>query len=179
MQRGEPFVVAGVADVERDTLGRGARVDVTDQQLLAEGGGARDHVTLGVHDDALTVVDEFVLAADQVHVGDRTVRLERALAQHRLSLLAPSPRVRRRVGDDQHRRALARQFGGRTVADPHVLTDQETDGDAAHVDDGVRADAGMEVALFVEDVVVRQQSLGGDRDDAVVAQRDQRVGDMR
>ncbi len=37
----------------------------------------------------------------------------------------------------------------------------------------------MEVALFVEDVVVRQQALGGDRDDAVVAEGHQGVGDMR
>ena len=37
----------------------------------------------------------------------------------------------------------------------------------------------MEVALFVEDVVVREQALRGDGDDAVVTEGDQRVGDMR
>ena len=95
--------------------------------------------------------------------------LERALAQHRLALLATSPRVRRRVRDDQQGGALARQFRRRTVARsrrPHRSTGRRRRPD---VDDRVGSDARVEVAQFVKDVVVRQQPLRRDRDDAVVA----------
>ena len=39
-------------------------------------------------------------------------------------------------------------------------------------------DAGVKVATLVKDVVVRQKSLRGDRDDALVVDRRQGIGDM-
>ena len=127
---------------------------------------------------ALSVKDQLVLTADQVHVGDGAVGLKRSLAEHRLAVFATPARVRRCVRHDEQRRAGLGQLECRSVAGPHVFADEKAHGDAPYIDDRLGTDAGVEVAPLVKDVVVRQEPLGRGRDNTVVGESDQHVRDV-
>ena len=170
--------VAGVEGVEHGARRRRARLNLAHEQLLAEGAGASDHLSGGVDDQALTIKDELVLTAHQVHVRDRAVRLAGPIAQHGLALVAPSPGERRRVGDDKQGGTLRREFRRRAALGPHVLADQHAYCNAFDVDDGLGAHSGVEVTKLIEHVVVGQEALGGGRDHTVFTEGHQHVRDM-
>ncbi len=76
--------------------------------------------------------------------------------------------VRRAVGNHDQLRAGVARRGGRTRA-PDVLADDDADPNAIDIDDA-RIDAGGEVALLVEDGVIRQALLAIDAGDLSIAE---------
>ena len=104
------------------------------------------------------VEDELVLAADEVHVDDRRLRLRRARREHRLAFLDPARVVRRRVDVHDELRAPVGLGDDRSGRTPRVLAHRERDPQTG--DDEQRAvDGGrLEVALLVE----HRRSSGAD-----------------
>ena len=90
-----------------------------------------------------------------------------------------APRVGRGVGDNEHRRPLGGEGGRGAISAPDVLTNHETDGGATHVNDGVGALTGHEVAPLIEHVVVGQQPLHADADLSSLGDGHERVADSR
>ncbi len=151
-----------MARVAQPVRVRRCRVDRRDEQLLLELPCARDHLALVVDHERVAVEDELVLAADERAEGDRADVVARALDEHPLAL-EPLARVVRRGGDvHEHGRAGARLVGGRRPRLPDVLADRQPDLHVAELDQRA-AGAGLEVALLVEDSVVRQPQLAVDR----------------
>ena len=79
--------------------GRG-QVQVVDQQLLGELAGPGEQLAAGGHDHRVAVEDQLVLAADQVHVGDRGARLGRPALDQRQPYVVLVQLVRRGVDVD-------------------------------------------------------------------------------
>ena len=120
---------------------------------------ARDEHALLVEHERRAVEHELVLAADEVRVDDRHRRVRRARREHRLALGEALRVVRRRVEvDDQlgAARGLGEDRPGRA---PRVLADRDPDLHARDVEQRQRLLRRDEVALLVEDRVVRQQLL--------------------
>ena len=136
-------------------------IDVDDEELLDEPGGTREHLSLVVEHDGVPVEDQLVLSADRIAEGDETRIVERPHAEHllALSVLADVERRRRDVRDQL--RAAQREVGRRRPGLPDVLADRRAD---AHVAEAQEKEvvARREVAIFVEDAVVRQVALAVD-----------------
>ena len=77
---------AAAADVAEAPADRRDRVDVDDEQLFLEAGGAREHLALVVEHDRVAVEDQLVLPADRV--------AERESRSCRTRTPAASPRAR-------------------------------------------------------------------------------------
>ena len=149
------------AHVAQPAADRRDRVDVDDEQLLLEPGGPREHLALVVEHDRVPVEDQLVLSADRVAERDEARVVARAHLQHLLALavLADVERRRRDVRDQL--RAREREVGRRRAGLPDVLADRRPD---EHVAEAQQEEvvARREVAVFVEDAVVRQVALAVD-----------------
>ena len=105
-------------------------LEVADDRLLLELGGAGQHLALGVEDDRGAVEDQLVLAADLVHVDQRAGGVGCPRGEHPLALGQPVGVVRRGV-DVHHELGAAGGLGrdGPGGA-PGVLADRHADPDA-------------------------------------------------
>ena len=119
------------------------------------------HLALVVDHDRVAVEDQLVLPADRVAERDEARVVARADAQHLLALavLADVERRRRDVRDQL--RAGEREVGRRRPGLPDVLADRRPDEHLAEAEQEQVA-AGREVAVLVEDAVVRQEALAVD-----------------
>ena len=117
----------------------------------------------------MAVEDQLVLAADRVAERDEARVVARADAQHLLALavLADVERRGRDVGDEL--RAGEREVGRGRAGLPDVLADRRADQDVAEAQQEQVA-AGREVAVLVEDAVVRQVALAVDAADLAVGE---------
>ena len=122
----------------------------------------------------MPVEDQLVLSADRIAEGDEARIVERPHAQHllALSVLADVERRRRDVRDQL--RAAQREVGRRRPRLPDVLADRRAD---AHVAEAQEKEvvARREVAVFVEDAVVRQVALAVDTPHLAVLEHVARV----
>src|SRR6185503_9114960 len=126
-----------------------------------EPGRARQHLALVIEHDGVSVEDELVLAADGVDEGDVADVVSRAGRKHLLSLPLLAD-VERRGGDvDEELRAREREVGCRRAGLPYVLADGWPDQSIAMLEQEEVAPR-SEVAVLVEDAVVREEALAVD-----------------
>ena len=153
--------VAGVPEACR---GDGAEVDVAHHERLLELRRPGDHLAVLVDRDAAPVEDELVLAPDQVAEQDGGQVVAGALHQHLLALVGLPGVIGRRGEVHDHLRARQRLGAGRRPRLPDVLADGQADRRPVQPEQrGLLA--GLEVAVLVEDAVVRQEHLPVDRGD--------------
>ena len=131
--------------------------------------------SLLVEHERRAVEHQLVLAADEVRVDDRHRRVGRARREHRLALDEPLRVVRRRVEVDDELRAARRLGEDRSGRAPRVFADRDADLHARDVEQRQRLARRDEVALLVEDGVVRQQLLAVDAVHAAVRADRRRV----
>jgi hypothetical protein len=118
-------------------------------------------VALLVEDERVAVEDQLVLPSDGVAESDEARVVAGAGGEHLPALAIPAD-VERRSGDvGQQLRPGQRQVGGGRARLPHVLADGRPDQRAAELEEQAVA-RGREVAVFVEDPVVRQEPLAVD-----------------
>ena len=162
----------GRADVDHACRGRGLRalghVEIGDEHDLAVLRGPGDDAPIAVDHQRGPVEDELVLPADQVDVDDRAAGLARPLGQHQLAPAHLARVVGRAVDVDDELGAGPPSGGDRAVGHPRVLADGQGDPHAADAEQLGRPGAGREVALLVEDLVVRQPLLAIGADDPAV-----------
>ena len=108
----------------------------------------------------MAVEEELVLAADGVAEGEERGVVARAGDEHLLAVLRLADVVRRRGEVDEQLGAGERQVGGRRAGLPDVLADRRADERAVEPQQHELA-AGREVAILVEDAVVRAGSACG------------------
>jgi hypothetical protein len=144
-----------------------ARLDVDDQQRLFEARPARDDLALVVEHARVSVENQLVLAADRVAERDEAGVVARTRDEHLLALDLATDVERRRADVHEQLRAREREVGRRRPRLPHVLADGQTDERLAELEQHELA-PGREVAVLVEDAVVRQESLAVDRLDVAV-----------
>src|SRR5581483_260546 len=137
----------------------------------------RQQLASRAEDAAVAVEDELVLPADRVDVGDEGAVVGRALGDHPLALDSLGRVVGRAVDVDQQLRAVLRLPRHRAGGIPAVLAHGEADANAVLLEDRALV-AYREVALLVEDAVVRQENLVIDRLDLAVADERGRVEDL-
>ena len=164
---------AAQARVAQPLVHRGLEVEVADQQLLGERGGAREHRAVGPEDGAAAVEDELVLPADEVAVGDGAEAVARACREHLLARLALAEVVGR-GRDVEHAGRAERGRLGDGVGQPDVLADRQRERALGRLD-VQRAAPGRERALLVEDAVVRQLALVVAREDLAVREHQRGV----
>ncbi len=151
--------------VAQATRNRVGRLDVDDEELLGEPGRAGDDLTGVVDHDRVPVEDELVLAADEVAEGEERAGVASPRDEHLLAVLG-LPHVERRRGQvDDELRAREGEVGGRRARLPDVLADRDADRSLTHAQKHEVAALG-EVAVLVEDAVVREEVLAVDRSDA-------------
>ena len=169
-ERAAPCVAETAAD-------RGGRVHVHDEERLLERGPSGDDLPLLVEDEAVPVEDELVLGADGVHEHDPAGVVPRPRREHVLALgaLAEVERRGRDVGDDV--RAGEGEVGGRRAGLPDVLADRRPDQRLAAAQEDELAPR-LEVAVLVEDAVVRKELLVVDRLDLAVHADSARVEEV-
>ena len=134
-------------------------VEVDDQQVLLERAPAREQLAALVEDQAVAVEDELVLAADQVDVADDDgvvgrARREHALAEARLPAWYGEPLMLTMTSAPASACAC-----GRALRVPDVLADVHAERRVAAIAKTGVSVPGLEVALLVEDAVVRQELL--------------------
>ena len=144
-----------VAEAAADRLGR---VEVDDQQSLLEPRRPGDHLALVVEHDRVAVEDQLVLAADEVAEGEIRRVVPRPRDEHLLAVLGLADVEGRGREVDDQLRARQREIGGGRPRLPDVLTDRRADEHVAAAEQEQVA-AGGEVAVLVEDAVVRQVVL--------------------
>ncbi|TPW13631.1 MAG: hypothetical protein FD129_1237 [bacterium] len=138
-----------------------------DEILLERRADREERAVLG-HGEAPSIEDQAVVAADQVHVDDRETMLHGDLAEHLLAQAPLPPRIGGGRQVDQEPgpflrdgldgvRAIAAR-AARVLVIPDVLADRHADrlGLEPREGDGRRR---LEVAILVEDIVVRKQGL--------------------
>ena len=166
------------ARVEQPSPEARPHVDVDDEQVFTELLRARNEVPALVEQHRCAVEHQLVLPTDEVHVQHRDRRVRGARRQHRLALAQPARVVRGRV--DVHDelgpgRGLRDDRAGRA---PRVLADRDRDAHAADDEEGAVDGGRREVALLVEDRVVRQQVLAVDAVHATVGAHRGRVEEV-
>ena len=137
------------------------RLDVDDEELLREARRSGDHLAGVVEDDRVAVEDELVLAADEVAEREVRARVAGARHEHLLPLLGLADVERRGREVDDQLRAREREVGRRRPGLPDVLADREPDGRLSEPKQDELAPLG-EVAVLVEDAVVREEVLAVD-----------------
>ena len=111
----------------------------------------------------MAVEDELVLTADEVAEREIRSSLSRArVDEHLLALLGLADVERRRREVDEQLRAREREVGRRRPRLPDVLADREPHGRLSDPEEHELAPCG-EVAVLVEDAVVREEVLAVDR----------------
>ena len=150
------------ADVAKPASDRLGRVDVDDEQRLLETRRAGKHLTLVVEHDGVSVEDELVLAADEVAEREEGGVVPRARDEHLLAILGLADVVGR--GGDVHEQLGAgqREVGRGRPRLPDVLADGGADQRLPEPEQHELA-PGREVAILVEDAVVREVALPVDR----------------
>ena len=146
------------ADVAQPPADRLARVEVDDEQRLLEARRPRQHLALVVEHDRVAVEEELVLAADEVAEREVGGVVARARDEHLLAFLRLADVVRRRGEIDEQLGAGEGEVGRRRARLPDVLADRRPDQRAAEPQQQQLA-SGREVAVLVEDAVVRQVAL--------------------
>ena len=149
-------------------------IDVDDEQLLLEAGGARDHLAFVVEHDRVAVEDQLVLPADRVAERDEARVVARAHLQHLLALAVLADVERRRGDVRDQLRAGEREIGRRRSRLPDVLADRRADEHVAEAQQE-QVVARREVAVLVEDAVVRQVALAVDAAHLAVREHEARV----
>ena len=112
-----------------------------------------------VDDEGPAVEDELVLPAHLVHIGDVAVGVFGSGRHHALALAVPAAEVGRAVRDDDELSPPGRLGGDGALGTPHVLADRDPHLDPCHLEQREGGGAGGEVALLVEDGVVRKEAL--------------------
>ena len=130
-----------------------------------------------VDDEAVAVEDELVLAADEVAEDDVGEVVTGTLDQHALALAALAHVVRGRRDVHDHLGPGEGLLAGRRTRLPDVLADREPERRAVDAQER-RAVPDLEVALLVEDAVVRQEDLPVDALNAPVREDRERVVDV-
>ena len=139
-----------------------AGLDVDDEQALLEARAPARARSPRRRDERVPVEDELVLAADGVAEREEARVVPRARDEHRLALAVLAD-VERRGGQVRDQlRAREGEVGRRRAGLPHVLADGRPDQDLAVLEQHELV-AGREVAVLVEDAVVRQEALLVDR----------------
>ena len=145
--------------IELPLVERGPNIDVDDEQVLDELLGPRDEESLLVEHERRAVEDELVLPTDEVRVDDRHRRVGGARREHRLAFGESLRVIRRRVEVDDELRAARGLGEDRAGRAPRVLTDRDPDLHARDVEERQRFAGRDEIALLVEDAVIREQLL--------------------
>ena len=132
----------------------------------------------GVQRERVAVEDELVVAADLVQVDERPPMLDGLLPDHVTAQRGLAHRERARRDVDEQVDAGGREIRNRIAriqlprperrVVPDFLADRHTETHALERHRRSSARAGLEVAVFVEDVVRRQQRLRVARDDAAL-----------
>ena len=146
------------ADVAQPPADRLARVEVDDEQRLLEARRPREDLALVVEHDRVAVEEELVLAADEVAEREVGGVVARARDEHLLAVLRLADVERRRGEVDEQLGAGEREVGRRRARLPDVLADRRPDQRVAEPEQQQLA-ARREVAVLVEDAVVRQEAL--------------------
>ena len=158
------------ANVTESPADRGSRVDVDQEQRFLETWRTGEHALVVEH-DRVPVEDQLVLAADGVAERDEADVVSRARRA--------SPRSRSLPmwnGDAERLTTSSAPASARSVAGglPEVLADRDSDvGSAEQEHDEVAP--GREVAVLVENAVVREEALAVDRLDLAVRAHGGRV----
>lgn len=165
------------------TDGGAGEGDLDDAEFFGESGEAGGDVALSVDDVAAAVEDEFVVTADGVDVSDRTAEGAGGFGDDEILSDAIFGVVPRTGGEVDHEVAflIGELFDGHPAgieaarADhgvgPDILADGEADADAGVIDDG-GGSGGLEIAVFVEDIVGGQETFSADGNDgSAVAER--------
>ena len=142
-------------------------LDVDDEQVLLESWRASDHLARVVEHDRVSVEDELVLPTDEVAEGEVGAGVARSRHQHLLPLFRLAD-VEGRCGeiDDELRAGEGEVSRGRAGL-PQVLADRGPEIDVSQVEQQEVAPLG-EVAVLVENAVVREELLAIDRLDATI-----------
>ena len=143
------------------------RLDVDEEQLLLEPRRPRDHRAFVVQHARVAVEDQLVLPADRVAEGDEARIVAGARDEHLLALDLLADVERRGADVHEQLRSRQREVGRGRPGLPHVLADRDADERAAQLQQDEVA-ARSEVAVLVEDAVVRQEALAVDRLDGAV-----------
>ena len=134
------------------------RLDVDDKQRFLETGCACQHVPFVVEHARVSVENQLVLSADRVAERDEARVVPRARHEHLLALFGAS-HVERRCRDVDEQLCSAQCEIGRGRARlPHVFAHGQADEGLAVLEQN-QVTARREVAVFVEDAVVRQEAL--------------------
>ncbi len=119
-------------------------------------------ILVGIEGEGVAVENQLILATDQVAVNGRHARRLDAISQHLDPLAGLVEMAGRGVEDEQQFGAgLAGELGGALF--PDIGTDVDAAAHAVQRDDAGFG-AGLEIALLVEDFVVRQAHLAIGRD---------------
>ena len=110
----------------------------------------------------MAVEDQLVLAADEVAEGEEGGVVARPRDEHLLAVLGLADVVRRRRDVHEQLRAGEREVGRGRAGLPDVLADRRPDQRLPEPQQDELAARG-EVAVLVEDAVVRQVALAVDR----------------
>src|SRR5215210_580724 len=134
------------------------RVQVDEQQVFPELAGPRHEPALGVEDDRVAVEDELVLAAREIAEEYVATVVGSPHAQHPFPGGALPPVVRGGRDVEEDARPAEGLLAGRATRVPDVLAHANPDEGGAQIEDGGVSTL-PEVAILVEDTVVRQVAL--------------------
>ncbi len=141
------------------TADRLERVEIDDEQLLLEARRPGEDGALVVEDDRVPVEHQLVLAADEVAEGEVCRVVARARHEHLLSILGLADVERRGREVHEQLRAGQREIRRRWARLPDVLADRRADEHVAEAAAERQLPSLREVAVLVEDAVVRQELL--------------------
>ena len=125
-------------------------------------GRAREHLALVVEDDGVAVEDSSSCPPTALHERDEADVVAGARWKHLLALAVLADVERRGRDVDEQLRAREREVGRGRARLPDVLADRRADQRVAELEQDEVA-AGREVAVLVEDAVVREEALAVDR----------------
>ena len=166
------------ANVAQPPSDHGFRVEIDEQQLLLEADSTRDDLPLVVDHAGMAVEDQLVLPAHCVAERHEACVVACASHEHLLALDFLPDVERRRAHVHEQLGARQRQVGRRRPRLPHVLADRHADERLADLEQDEIAPR-REIALFVEDSVVRQEPLAVDRLHVAVRADRARVEEIR
>src|SRR5436190_3080598 len=162
---GNLAAVAGkraAADVPQPAPDGVGGLDVGYEERLLEARSAREEAALSVEDERIAVEEQLVLPADRVAESDEAGVVTGPGCKHLLPLaVAKEMEGRSREVHEQLRAGEGELGCGRTRL-PHVLADRRSD-ERASVFEQHQVAARREVAILVEDSVVRQEALAVNR----------------
>ena len=152
-------------------------IQVDEQKLLGEAGGAGDDFARVVEDDGVAVEDEFVLSADEIAEREVGARVASARHEHLLTVLGLADVERRRREVHDQLRSREREVRRRRARLPDVLADREPNGRLPDPEED-EFTALREVAVLVEHAVVREEVFAVDRLHASVGAHGTRVREI-